>query len=67
MTWLAVVTGFAAAGLAYLQVTVPIAGPSLAHADATQYWPVAVVGGLVVLIVTAAIVWLALRASRRKG
>ncbi len=66
MTGLAVPTGLVAAVVAYVQVTVPIASPGLAHTDAIHYWRVAVIGGLVVLIAAAAIAWLSLRAWRRK-
>ncbi len=67
MTGLAVLTGLVAAVVAYVQVTVPIASPGLAHADAIHYWRVAVIAGLVVLIAAAAIAWLSLRAWRRGG
>lgn len=66
MTGLAVLTGLMAAVVAYLQVTVPIAGPRLAHADAIHYWRVAVIAGLVALIAAAAIAWLSRRAWKRR-
>jgi hypothetical protein len=66
MAGLAVLTGLVAAVVAYLQAAVPVAGPGLAHADAIHYWRVAVTGGLVVLIATGAIVWLSVRAWRRR-
>ena len=66
MTGLAVLTGLVAGVVAYLQVTVPIAGPSLAHADAIYYWRVAVVAAATVAIATAVTAWLSLRAWRRR-
>ncbi len=62
---LAFLTGLLAAGISYLQVTVPINGARLVHTDAVYYWPVAVVSTLVVLIAAAAIGWLSL--WRRRG
>lgn len=67
MTGLAILTGLVTAVVAYVQVTVPLAGPSLAHADATYYWRVAVIAGVAVLIAAAAIAWLSLGAWRRRG
>ncbi len=64
MTGLSILTALVAAGVVYLQVSVPLAGPSLGHADVISYWPVAVIAGLVVLIMTAAMAWLAVRAGR---
>jgi Na+/citrate or Na+/malate symporter len=46
MTRLAILTAVVAAAVVYLQVTVPLPGPSLTHADAIHYWPVAVIAGL---------------------
>ncbi len=66
MTGLATLTALAAAAVAYLQVTVPLAGPTFARTDAIDYWPVAVIAGLVVLIATAAVAWLSLGASQRR-
>ncbi len=65
MTGLAVLTGLVVAVVAYLQVSVPLAGPGLDHADVIYYWPVAVAGGLVVLFITAAVAWLSVRSARR--
>jgi hypothetical protein len=65
MAGLAVLTGLGAAVVAYLQVTVPLPGPSLTHADALHYWLVAVISGLLVLIAAAVVMWLSLRAWRR--
>jgi hypothetical protein len=65
MTGLAVLTVLVAAAVVYLQVAVPIAGPDLARADAVHYWQVAMIAGLVVLVGTAAVAWLCLRAWRR--
>ncbi len=66
MARLAFLTSLAAAVVSYLQTTVPIAGPGLAHADAVYYWRVAAIAGLVVLIAAAAIAWLSLRAWKRR-
>ena len=65
MTGLAILTGLVGAAVAYMQVTVPIAGPDLAHADAVHYWRVAVIAGVVVLVVAAAVAWFSLRAWKR--
>jgi hypothetical protein len=65
MAGLAVLTAAVAAAVAYLQVTVPLAGPSLARAAASEYWQVAVIAGLVVVIAGASLAWLALGASKR--
>ncbi len=67
MAALAFLTGLVAAGISYLQLTVPIDDPRLAHADAVYYWPVAVVSAFVVLIAAAAISWLSLRAWKQRG
>ena len=66
MTGLAVLTAVVAAAVAYMQVTVPLAGPTLAHADEISYWPVAVIAGLVVLVAAAAVAWLSLGAINRR-
>jgi hypothetical protein len=58
MSGLALLSAAAGAAVSYLQVTVPLAGPRFARADATEYWQVALIAGLVVVIATAAIVWL---------
>ena len=49
MTGLAILTVLVPAAVACMQVTVPIAGPNLARADAVHYWQVANNAGLVVL------------------
>jgi type VI protein secretion system component VasK len=67
MTGLASLTAVAAGAVAYMQVTVPLAGPSLARGDVSQYWSTAVIAGLVVLIATSAVVWLVLAASRKEN
>jgi hypothetical protein len=64
MTGLAVLSAVMGAVVAYLQVSVPLPVPSLGHADVVSYWPVALIGGLVVLILTAAAAWLAIWAGR---
>ena len=64
MTGLAVLTAVMGAVVAYLQLNVPLSGPTLGHADVVAYWPVALIGGLVVLILTAAAAWLAISAGR---
>jgi len=64
MIGLVILTALVAAVVTYLQVSVPLAGPSLAHADLSYYWPVALIAGLVVLILTAAVAWLSVRAGR---
>jgi hypothetical protein len=66
MIGLAILTAVMAAAVAYLQVSVPLAGPSLARKDEIYYWQVAVIAGLVILIAAAAVAWLALGASERK-
>jgi hypothetical protein len=66
MGGLAILTAVVAAIVAYLQLTVPLAGPSLTHADVIHYWPVAVIVGLFVLIAAAALAWLSLGALRRR-
>jgi len=66
MAGLALLTGLVAAVVGYLQVTVPITGPGLAHADAVYYWPVALIAGLGVLSAGTAIGWLSLRSWRRR-
>jgi hypothetical protein len=65
LTGLAALTILVAAAVVYMQATVPIAGPDLARADAVHYWQVAVIAGLVVLVATAGVAWLCLRAWRR--
>lgn len=60
-------TGLVAAVVIDLQVSVPLPAPSLGHADVIAYWPVAVIGGLSVLILTAAVVWATVRAGRGTG
>lgn len=65
MTGLAILTGVVAAAVAYLQVAVPLAGPSLARAEVTGYWQVAVIAGFAVLIGAAAVDWLSRRALKR--
>jgi hypothetical protein len=65
MTGLGMLTVLVAAAVVYIQVTVPIAGPDVARADAAHYWQVAVIAGLVVLVATAAVAWLSLRAWKR--
>ncbi len=67
MTGLAILTGLMAAVVAYMQLTVPIAGPGLTHADAIHYWRVAVMAGLVVLAAAAAMAWLSVRARKRRA
>ena len=65
MTELATLTSVVAAAVAYLQVTVPLAGPTFAPSDAIDYWPVAVIAGLAVLIAAAAVAWLSLGPLKR--
>ncbi len=67
LTGLGILTGVAAGAVAYMQVTVPLAGPSLARSDVSQYWLVAMLAGVVVLIATSAVVWLVLSASRKEN
>ncbi len=66
MTGLGILTAVMGAAVAYLQVTVPLAGPTFAHADAIDYWPVTVIAGLAVLIAAAAVAWLSLGALKRR-
>ena len=66
MAGLAILTAAVAVVVVYLQVTVPLAGPGLTHADVTAYWPVAVMAGLVVLVGSVAVAWLSLGAMKRR-
>jgi len=59
MTRLAILTAASAAAVTYMQLAVPLAAPGLAGRGATQYWQVAMIAGLVVLITSGAITWLA--------
>jgi hypothetical protein len=59
MIGLAILTAVAAAAVTYMQLAVPLAAPSLARRDATNYWQVAMIAALVVLIAAGAIGWLA--------
>ncbi len=59
MTGLAILTAVVVAAVAYMQVAVPLAAPSLTHADVTAYWQVSLVVGAAVLIAAGAIAWLA--------
>jgi uncharacterized membrane protein YqjE len=54
-----------AAVLTFLQITVPVKGPRLVHADAVYYWPAAVASAVVVLVVGLVTVILTLRKGRR--
>jgi hypothetical protein len=64
MIGLAVLTALIGGVVAFLQVSVPLPAPSLGHAEIIYYWPVALIAGLVVLILTAAVAWLAVWAGR---
>ena len=64
VAWLLTLTGLVAGVVIDLQVSVPLPAPSLGHADLIAYWPVAVIAGLAVLILTAAVVWATVRAGR---
>jgi hypothetical protein len=66
MAGLAILTSVVVGALAFMQLKIPLAAPSFAHAEATTYWQVAVIAGLVVVIATAAVAWLALVGSRRR-
>ncbi len=66
LTGLATLTAVVAAAVAYLQVRVPLAGPTFARTDAIDYWAVALIAGLVVLIAAAAVAWLSLGAAQRR-
>jgi hypothetical protein len=59
MTGLAVLTALIGGVVAFLQVSMPLPAPTLGHAGIIYYWPVAVIAALVVLILTAAVAWLA--------
>jgi hypothetical protein len=59
MTGLAILTVVLGGALAYMQVAVRLAAPTLARADLTHYWQVAMIGGLGVLIAASVIAWLA--------
>jgi hypothetical protein len=59
MTGLAVLTALIGGVVAFLQVSVPLPAPTLGHAGIIEYWPAALIAGLVVLILTAAVAWLA--------
>ena len=58
------ITALVAAVVIYFQETVPLGPPSLARADVTYYWPVALIAGLAVLILSAVVAWLSLRIGR---
>jgi hypothetical protein len=64
MIGLAILTALVGAVVAYMQLSVPLPGPSLGRADIIYYWPVALIAGLVVLILTAAVVGLTRWAGR---
>jgi hypothetical protein len=66
MTGLAMLTAAVASAVGYLEVTVPLAGPSFAHAKAFDYWQVAAIAGLVVLVAAIAVAWLSFWAMKRK-
>jgi hypothetical protein len=66
MVVLTLLTGLTAVVVAYMQLTVPIRSQSLSRGDALHYWPVAAISGVVVLIGSAAVMWLSLRASMRR-
>ena len=66
MTGLATLTAAVGAAVVFLQVTVPLAGPSLTRADVTAYWLVAVIAGVVVLIGSVTVAWLSLEAMKRR-
>jgi hypothetical protein len=66
ITGLAILTAAVAAAVVYLQVGVPLAGPGLPRAQATAYWPVAVIAGVVVLVGSIAVAWLSLGAMKRR-
>jgi hypothetical protein len=58
MAGLAILTVVVAGAVAFMQVTVPLAPPSLAPGDVAEYWQVAMIAGLVVLIATGVVAWL---------
>jgi hypothetical protein len=61
MAGLAILTAAIGAAVAFMQVAVPLPDPT--RARVADYWQVAVIATLSVLIVSGAIAWLAL--SRR--
>ncbi len=65
MAGLAILTALVAGAVAFMQVAVPLAPPSFALAEATHYWQVAMIAGLVVLIAGGVTAWLALATARR--
>jgi hypothetical protein len=58
MAGLATLTVVVAASVAFMQVTVPLAPPSLAPGDVRGYWKVAMIAGLVVAIAGSVVAWL---------
>jgi hypothetical protein len=66
MVGVALLTGLVATVVAYMQLTVPIRSQDLSRGDALHYWPVAAISGVVVLIAAGAVVWVSLRAGRRR-
>jgi hypothetical protein len=63
MAGLAILTAAIGAAVAFMQFAVPLPAPTLARARVADYWQVAVIAALSVLIVSGAIAWLVL--SRR--
>ena len=66
MVALAILTALVVGAVTYMQLAVPLAAAKFAHAEATDYWQVALIAGLGVLMAAGAVAWLALGASRRR-
>lgn len=54
-----------AGSLAFLQITTPVEGRHLARADASYFWPAAVVSALIILAVDVVTVVFAVRRWRK--
>ena len=58
MAALAILTALVVGAVAYMQLAVPLAAPNFAHAQATDYWLVALIAGLGVLTAAGAVAWM---------